>query len=210
MLNAKGSECVTITAEGTNVLYAGINNPIRISVPDIQSKDITVYATNNAEVNKTANGYNLKPSIAGKDCEIIILIKHADGSSTAETKSFRVIQLPTPTAYISYQKDGYEQEYRGRSKIISKTDLVNATSIRASLEDTYLDAEYYVTGFDIISYDSMGNTIIRSSYSPQFTEEQKNMIFKLSRGKRFFITSIKVIGQDGIERVLPAIDVIIN
>jgi hypothetical protein len=36
------------------------------------------------------------------------------------------------------------------------------------------------------------------------------MIFKLSRGKRFFITSIKVIGQDGIERVLPAIDVIIN
>lgn len=209
MVNAQNSNCVTITTEVTNVLYAGIDNPISINVPGVPSNNITVYATN-AKLTETAQGYTLKPLAAGQDCEIIVVVKDANGNSSAETKTFRVRALPEPTAHISFQKDGYEQTYKGLGKPISKANLVSASGIRAEVADFDLDIRYRVIGFDLITYDSMGNSLIHSSNSATFTEEQKVVIYKLSKGKKFFIARIKAIGPDGIERVLPAIDGTIN
>jgi hypothetical protein len=57
----------------------------------------------------------------------------------------------------------------------------------------------------------MGNVIPEVSKSDKFTERQKEMFRELGRGKRFYISNVKAIGPDGVERTLSgAIPVIIR
>ena len=49
------------------------------------------------------------------------------------------------------------------------------------------------------------------SNSAQFTDRQKNMFRSLGRGKRFYISEIRAVGPDGVERKLDAsMEVIVN
>ena len=45
----------------------------------------------------------------------------------------------------------------------------------------------------------------------QFSQRQKDYIRRLARGKRFYITHVKVAGPDNKERTIPtAVEVIVN
>jgi hypothetical protein len=87
---------------------------------------------------------------------------------------------------------------------------MSAKGIRAELDDADLDVKYRVVGYDLTFFDSMGNSIVKTSNAAAFTSEQKDIMRKMSKGKKFFISRIRAVGQDGIERVLPAIDVTVN
>jgi hypothetical protein len=56
----------------------------------------------------------------------------------------------------------------------------------------------------------MGNSMKQTSNSAAFTSAQKQTIQRMTKGKTFFISRIRAVGPDGIERVLPAIDVTVN
>ena len=57
----------------------------------------------------------------------------------------------------------------------------------------------------------MGNAVTEISNGAQFSARQKDMFRKLSRGKRFYISHVKAIGPDNVERLLPTtLEVIIN
>ena len=160
---------------------------------------------------RTAKGWSIKPRKVGQDCNISVSAKMADGKvQSIGKKPFRVKQLPPPIAYISYNSDGSEAKYKGQGRPISKGNLMSAKGIRAELDDADLDVKYRVVGYDLTFFDSMGNSIVKSSEGAAFTSEQKDIMRKMSKGKKFFISRIRAIGQDGIERVLPAIDVTVN
>ena len=59
-------------------------------------------------------------------------------------------------------------------------------------------------------FDSMGNDIPEDSQSAQFSERQLAKLRALQKGKTFFITRVKAVGPDGIERTLAPIQVILN
>ena len=81
----------------------------------------------------------------------------------------------------------------------------------AAVDDGLLNIPFRVQGFETVFYDNMGNAIPEVSNSAQFTDRQKNMFRSLARGKRFFITRIRAIGPDGVERTLDgAMDVTVN
>ena len=49
------------------------------------------------------------------------------------------------------------------------------------------------------------------SAGPNFTDSQRELMRTLNKGKRFYISSVRAIGPDGIERTLPgSLEVIIN
>jgi hypothetical protein len=56
----------------------------------------------------------------------------------------------------------------------------------------------------------MGNAIPEISSGPNFSERQKEQIKRLSRGKYFFISSVKAKGPDGIERDISPMEVRVN
>ena len=51
---------------------------------------------------------------------------------------------------------------------------------------------------------AMGNAVPEVSEGAKFSARQKDLFRRLTRGKRFFITGVKAVGPDGIERQLSA------
>lgn len=56
----------------------------------------------------------------------------------------------------------------------------------------------------------MNNAIPEVSDGPNFSSRQRESFRRLSRGKRFYISRIKVSGPDGTQRTLRPMEVIVN
>ena len=125
--------------------------------------------------------------------------------------AFRVRQLPDPTPFIEYKdNNGNTQRYRGGTKL-SKKALMSADGIVAAIDDGLLNIGFKVLSFETVFYDNMGNAIPRVSQGAQFSGQQKEMFRNLGRGKRFYISHVKAVGPDNVERLLPtSLEVIID
>ena len=88
---------------------------------------------------------------------------------------------------------------------------MNTGGIVAAIDDGLLNIDFEVLGFETVFFDNMGNAVPEVSKSALFTDRQKDMFRRLSRGKRFYISRVRAKGPDGIERVLPTtLEVIVN
>ncbi|MPM50023.1 hypothetical protein SDC9_96757 [bioreactor metagenome] len=114
--------------------------------------------------------------------------------------------LPNPTPYIEYTDvNGNPVMFKGGS--LSKSVLVNAPGIKAAIDDGILNIPFQVTGFRTVFFDSMGNAIPEISNGSRFSERQKEQIRRLQHGKYFYISGVKAIGPDGLEREIAVIEV---
>ncbi|MEG2673663.1 MAG: gliding motility protein GldM [Muribaculaceae bacterium] len=199
----------TVSATMMNVLYAGINNPISIAVPGVPPTAISATMSNGA-LSRSGNGWIAKPSRVGAEAVITVTATIDGHSQTVATTNFRVRKLPDPTAFIAYNDaKGNPERYKG-SKPFPKTLLLQAGGIDAAIDDDLLNVDYRVLSFETVFFDSMGNAIPEVSNGAQFSQRQKDSFRRLSRGKRFYISRVRAIGPDGIERVLAPMEVIVN
>jgi gliding motility-associated protein GldM len=199
----------TVSATMMNVLYAGIDNPISISVPGIPMNAISASMTNGA-LTRSGDHWVARPSAVGKEAVITVTANMDGRSSTVATTAFRVRKLPDPTAYIAYNDGkGNIDHYKG-GKPFPKTLLVQAPGLEAAIDDGLLDTKFRVISFETVVFDSMGNAMPEVSDGSNFSTRQKQSFQRLSRGKRFYISRIKAVGPDGITRDLSPMEVIIN
>ena len=118
---------------------------------------------------------------------------------------FKVRKLPDPTAFISIGSDVF------RGGRIAKGSIIGASRLEAAIDDGLLNIPFQVRSFECVFFDRLGNVLPRPSAGNAFTETQRDLIRQLSRGKRFYISSVHAVGPDGIERTLSgSIEVIIN
>ena len=88
---------------------------------------------------------------------------------------------------------------------------MSTDGIVAAIDDGLLNIGFKVISFETVFYDNMGNAVPEISNGTKFSTRQKDMFRKLSRGKRFYISHVKAIGPDNVERLLPTtLEVIIN
>lgn len=200
----------TVSATMMNMLYAGYDNPISISVPGFSNNQITATMTNGT-LKREGAGFVARPAQIGKDAVISVSAKTADGRTQSMGQyAFRVRQLPDPTPFIEYVDKGTPKRYRGGTGL-PKSVLMNTQGIIAAIDDGLLNIGFKVLGFETVFFDNMGNAVPEVSKDANFTQRQKDMFRRLSRGKRFYISRVKAVGPDGIERVLPtSLEVIIN
>ena len=199
----------TVAPTMMNVLYAGINNPISIAVPGVPSQNVTATMTNGT-LTRQGNGWVAKPAKIGTPAVITVTAKQADGRSTkmAET-SLRVRALPDPLPYIQYtDANGATKRFKGGR--IAKRDLLTANGIGAAIDDDLLDVPYQVVRFQLLFFDSVGGVIPEVSNGPTFSTRQRDKIRNMAKGKRFFVSEVIARGPDGIERQIPAIEVIVR
>lgn len=123
---------------------------------------------------------------------------------------FRVRPLPEPRAFIEYtDENNITRKYRG-GEPFAKARIMDAPGVIAALDDDLLDVPFNVLSFETLIYDSMGNTNVEISEGANFSNRQKSQIRRLTRGQRFFIARIKVVGPDKIEQTLSPMEIIIN
>ena len=83
--------------------------------------------------------------------------------------------------------------------------------IVAAIDDGLLNINFRVLGFETVFFDNMGNAVPEVSSGASFSTRQKDMFRRLSRGKRFYISRVRAVGPDGVERLLPTtLEVIVN
>ena len=199
----------TVAPTMMNVLYAGINNPISIAVPGVPSQNVTATMTNGTLTRK-GNSWTAKPAKIGTPAVITVMAKQADGRNLkmAET-SLRVRALPDPLPYIQYtDANGATKRFKGGR--IAKRDLLTANGIGAAIDDDLLDVPYQVVRFQLLFFDSVGGVIPEVSNGPTFSARQRDKIRNMAKGKRFFVSEVTARGPDGIERQIPAIEVIVR
>lgn len=204
----------TVSASLMNVLYAGFSNPVSISVPGVPANKITAsIAKGSGSIKSDGNGgYIVTPTKIGEELLIGVTALNEEGRSQSMGQyAFRVRQLPDPTPFIEYKdKDGNTQRYRGGTKF-SKQALMSTNGIVAAIDDGLLNIGFQVLSFETVFYDNMGNAIPLTSQGTSFTQQQKDMFRNLGRGKRFYISHVRAVGPDNVERLLPtSLEVIID
>lgn len=200
----------TVSATMMNVLYAGIDNPISISVPGVPNNAVSASMTNGT-LSRNGDHWVAHPAKVGEDATVSVTAE-MDGRPMKMTETkFRVRKLPDPTPFIAFQdKDGNTSHYKGGGRGISKTLLLSAPGVEAAIDDDLLNISFNVLSFETVFFDSMGNAIPEVSNGAQFSQRQKDSFRRLSRGKRFYISRVKAVGPDGITRDLAPIEVIVN
>ncbi len=200
----------TVSATMMNVHYAGIDNPVSISVPGVPNNAVSASMTNGT-LKRNGDHWVAHPSKVGDDATVSVTAE-MDGRPIKMTETkFRVRKLPDPTPFIAFKdKDGNTSHYKGGGRGLSKTLLLSAPGIEAAIDDDLLNISFNVLSFETVFFDSMGNAIPEVSNGAQFSQRQKDSFRRLSRGKRFYISRVKAVGPDGITRDLAPIEVIVN
>ena len=199
----------TVSATMMNVLYAGIDNPISISVPGVANNQVTATMTNGS-LTRSGDNWIARPSAVGKDAVVTVTANMDGRSQTVATTTFRVRKLPDPTPFIAYKDaQGNDERYKG-SKPFPKTLLLQSSGLEAAIDDGLLNTKFTVISFETVFFDSMGNAIPEVSDGANFSQRQKDQFRRLSRGKRFYISRVKAKGPDGTTRDLSPMEVIVN
>ena len=186
----------TVSADLMNVLYAGYDNPISVSIPGVPLNAVQASMSGGSFRSIGMGRYIARPSAVGSDVTINVASSQ-DGKSRQMGKfTFHVRKLPDPAAYISVGTD----RFRGGS--LAKASLMGTQGIKAAIDDGILDIEFKVVSFETVFFDNMGNAVPMASSGASFSERQRDTFRKLSRGKRFYISRITAVGPDGITRKL--------
>ncbi len=200
----------TISPTMMNVLYAGIDNPISISVPGVPMTALSASMTNGS-LTRSGDHWIARPTKVGENAVINVSASVDGHSQNVGSMTFRIRKLPDPTAYISMKDaSGNSMSYKGAPKRISKASLMAAEGLAASVDDGILDVAYTVVSFSTIFYDSMGNAIPEVSDGSKFSSRQKEQFRRLKNGQGFFISYIKAKGPDGITRDISPMQVLLN
>ena len=199
----------TVSATMMNVLYAGIDNPVGISVPGVAMGDISASMTNGT-LTRQGDHWVARPAKVG-DNAVVTVTANMDGRQvTMASTTFRVRKLPDPTPFIAFKDaEGNLDHYRG-GKPFKKALLLASPGLEAAIDDGLLDTPFTVEGFETVFFDSSGNAMPEVSQGSEFSPRQKQQFQRLSRGKRFYISRIRAKGPDGLTRELSPMEVIIN
>jgi len=192
-----GKPSVTISPTKMNVMYVGIPNPIKVSVPGVASENLEVTVTN-GRIEKTGEDYLVYPTkvdALGKNTSISVTAKVNGQSRPMGSMPFRVKEVPPPLATIAGSNGGN----------LRKEELMAEDGIFADLKDFDFDLKFKVTQFDITFTGAGGYVKTYKSLSNKFTPEQKDQFGKLVQGSIIFIDNIMAKGDDGSNRPLAPI-----
>lgn len=186
----------TVSADLMNVLYAGYDNPISVSIPGVPLNAVSASMSGGSFRSIGMGKYIARPSAVGRDVTISVA-SNANGKSRQMGKfTFHVRKLPDPAAYMQIGTD----RFRGGG--LAKASIMSAPGIKAAIDDGILDIQFKVVSFETVFFDNMGNAVPMASAGSNFSERQRDTFRKLSRGKRFYFSRITAVGPDGITRKL--------
>jgi len=186
----------TVAADLMNVLYAGFQNPMSVSVPGVPQNAVSVSMSGGTLTAKGNGHYVAVPSAVGKDVTFTVSANDKGKTRQMGQVTFKVRKLPDPTPYVVVGTD----RFKGGG--LAKASLMGLSGIGAAIDDGLLDIPFRVVSFETVFFDNMGNAVPMASEGASFSARQKDAFRKLSRNRRFYISHVTAIGPDGLTRKL--------
>lgn len=178
----------TVSPTNMNLFYVGIDNPVSISVPGANSKDIVATVSGaGATLTKVKDGeFIVKPTKQGESCLINVKAKIAGKEMDMGTMKFRTKNIPAPVAMFGKHKGGS----------IEREVLADAI-LRISPEGFEFPVKYRPASFKVqIVAGGEGSTptyVTGGKFPPDIVAK----IRKARRGTRVFIEDIRAVGPTG-------------
>ncbi len=188
---AKPSATVSLTK--MNILYAGLPNPVSISVPGMSSRDISA-TMQNGRIERTADGFLAYPEKADTKAYISVSTVIDKVVKQMGTYEFRVKMVKGVEATVAGKTQGK----------ISKSALEAELGVFANIPDCDFELKFHVLSFNV-STSKGGFQVDKQTDGNRFSQEQRDLFKGLTRGARLTIDGIKAKGDDGFTRELSPI-----
>lgn len=185
---------VTVSPTNMNVLYAGVDNPLSVSITGIPKESLIPSISNGTiRQDPKGNGWICRVPSGIKEATVTVSAKFEKETKTLGAQAFRVKKLPDPTPTISGRKDGFVS----RDNIISAGRIVPLMPVDFDFNYTFQVVSFRLTmdrGFNTYNYDSP---------SGELTDEMKEQIQRTNRGQVLLFENIVVNGPENEKRILP-------
>ena len=179
---------LTVSADNMNVFYAGLDNPVSVSVPGIPNERLSISITNGT-IKPFGNGkFNVKV-MNGTEASIAVAALMENGEKrNMGAVSFRVKRVPKPTAkYGGLTEDGS----------LTKGEVENNIGLISNYENFVFNATCKVVSFTATIMSSNGVEDFDMN-SNMFDEKLKARLKRIKRNDRVMFSNIKVLGPDGV------------
>lgn len=191
----------TVSADLMNMLYAGYDNPISVSVPGVPLSKVQATMSGGTLRAAGPGRYIARPAAVGQDATITVTSTNTGRAQQMGQFKFRVRKLPDPTPYIN-MKDAQGNPTRYKGGGLAKASLMGAEGIGAAIDDGILDIGFRVESFETVFFDNMGNAVPMVSDGDKFSARQRETFRRLARNRRFYVSRVTATGPDGIQRRL--------
>jgi gliding motility-associated protein GldM len=181
-----GEAVVSPTA--MNVLYVGVDNPVKISVPGYASDKVTASGCGISKIK--GEEYVARPATVGLD-KINVTVNTGDGSKSFASE-FRVRRIPDPYAYCGTSKGG----------TMKAGEFKQVSALTAKNPDFVFDIKYQVTGFEMLYAPKNGSLVSDVSNGATFTKMMEDIKTKAKPGDTIVFPRISVKMPDGTTRQL--------
>ncbi len=196
-VNYKAAQPTAIVSpDKINLLYAGIENPLSVSVPGYPAERVRAYLiSGNGTINGANGEYSVKMNNVGR-AKIKVNVVMEDGKETEMGISeFRVKRTPTPTAQVL----GYE------GGPIDIATFKVAKELKTVLKDFEFEGVHYkVVGYRM-TREHKGEVNDGDATTSVFTPKMLELVAAAQRGDRYYFEYIKAEGPDKIVRNVPEI-----
>jgi gliding motility-associated protein GldM len=182
----------SVSAEKMNVLYIGLENPIKIAIGDAKPGSIAASMTNGSLTASGQGSYIAKPTAPGEATITARGTNSAGGSVGGEAK-FRVMRVPDPVPTLGGTLKGGK---------IQKGPIAAQSGIVALLENFAFDARFSVISYDFVLSTKGEILSVRDVKGPMLDSQVKNLLNRAQPKDYVLFDNIRVSGPDGTNRKL--------
>jgi gliding motility-associated protein GldM len=185
----------TASADKMNVMYAGLENPITVSVPGVPNEKVRVTCDNGSLTPLGGGKFNVTGPKAGM-CHINISAETDSGTvKPMGIQEFRVKNLPAPMVYPS----GVTTPRPTASQIGNTLGLVCTYG-----PDFLFNARANVVSYDLTVMSNAGLIYAKENISGnQVPDQGKTAMRTARRGTKVIFSNIKAVGADGVQVKCP-------
>lgn len=185
---------VTVSPTNMNVLYAGVENPLSVSITGVPMENLSPTITvGTIKQDPNSSGWICIVPPTVKEAVVSVSIKSNEGMKLIGTQTFRVKKLPDPTPTLSGRKDGF----------LTRENIISAGKIVPMMPADF-DFNY---AFQVVSFrltmDRGFNTYNYNSPNESLTDEMIQEIRRTNRGQVLLFENIIVNGPGNDKRNLP-------
>ncbi len=164
----------TISADKMNVVYRGVKNPMTISFAGVAQNEVRASAPGLKDLGK--GKYMMEPG-SGTEVKINVNAKLPDGKSVADTKVFRIKNIPNPEGTIG-----------GTSGLVKgQKSRLEASTIGASLPDFDFEVQLNVVQFSM-KVTGQPTVVVNGN---KLNAQAKAALARTSRGDQVTFSEIK-------------------
>ena len=184
----------TVSPTKMNVLYAGIDNPLSISVPGFSSDQIVASINHGKIVGKGNGQFSVKPPVSNLPSTGKINVAVRVGDETKPMGSFpiRFKRVPNPKARIA----GKSSDFVFRKMVLAAGPPLKAIYGEDFMFDGNASMKKATMQFGIFDAPMPKG---------KWSKDAKELLKKVPKGQSFIIRDIEIIGMDGKKRRLDPI-----